>query len=94
MNEIDEFYSYIEMPQVAENLKAWEGSFPSGAHFDPRAQYICQTANSPSLLEWTKASFSQRKAHVDLLLESLEHRDPEIRFTNARRLLYLLQGQC
>ena len=30
MNEIDEFYSYVEMPQVAENLKAWKGSFPGG----------------------------------------------------------------
>lgn len=30
MNEIEEFYSYIEMPQVAENLKAWEGSFTTG----------------------------------------------------------------
>lgn len=30
MNEIDEFYSYVEMPQVAENLKAWQGSFPGG----------------------------------------------------------------
>lgn len=30
MNEIDEFYSYVEMPQVAENLKAWQGTFPGG----------------------------------------------------------------
>lgn len=30
MNEIDEFYSYIEMSQVAENMKAWEGSFHDG----------------------------------------------------------------
>jgi hypothetical protein len=30
MNEIEEFYSYIEMPQVAENLKAWEGCFQYG----------------------------------------------------------------
>ncbi|KAL6309627.1 hypothetical protein BKA93DRAFT_814558 [Sparassis latifolia] len=71
LNEIEEFYSYVEMPQVAENLKAWEGSFTG---------------------EWTKSSFAQRKAHIELLLESLEHRDTEIRFTNARRLLYVLQG--
>ena len=31
MKEIEEFYSYVEMPQVAENLKAWTGSFPGGA---------------------------------------------------------------
>ncbi|OSD04155.1 N1221-domain-containing protein [Trametes coccinea BRFM310] len=71
LNEIEEFYSYVEMPQVAENLKAWEGSFPG---------------------EWTTSTFAQRKAHVEVLLESLEHRDAEIRFTNARRLFYVLQG--
>ncbi|KAG1773964.1 hypothetical protein EDD22DRAFT_976044 [Suillus occidentalis] len=73
MNEIDEFYSYVEMPQVAENLKAWKGSFPG---------------------EWTSPDTTpaQRKAHVEVLLESLEHRDAEIRFTNARRLFYVLQG--
>lgn len=29
---------------------------------------------------------------MELLLEGLEHRDAEFRFTNARRLLYVLQG--
>ncbi|KAJ6599344.1 hypothetical protein DFH09DRAFT_1130790 [Mycena vulgaris] len=71
MNEIEEFYSYVEMPQVAENLKAWEGSFPGG---------------------WTKSTLAARKAHVEVLLESLEHRNAEIRFTNARRLFYIVQG--
>jgi len=42
--------------------------------------------------EWTKAPLQKRRAHVELLLESLEHKDVEIRFTNARRLLYILQG--
>ncbi|KZV65815.1 hypothetical protein PENSPDRAFT_668143 [Peniophora sp. CONT] len=71
LNEIEEFYSYVEMPQVAENMKAWEGSFQG---------------------EWIKAAQSKRRAHVELLLESLEHKDVGIRFTNARRLLYVLQG--
>jgi len=31
MNEIEEFYSYVEMPQAAENMKAFEGSFKHGA---------------------------------------------------------------
>jgi hypothetical protein len=30
LDEIEEFYSYVEMPQAAENLKAWEGSFQGG----------------------------------------------------------------
>ncbi|KAJ6627555.1 hypothetical protein B0H10DRAFT_2161191 [Mycena sp. CBHHK59/15] len=71
MNEIEEFYSYVEMPQVAENLKAWEGSFPG---------------------EWTKSPLETRKAHIEVLLESLEHKNAEVRFTNARRLFYVVQG--
>ncbi|KAG8741707.1 Factor arrest protein 11, partial [Ceratobasidium sp. 428] len=70
-NEIDEFFSYVEVPQYAENMRAWQGSFNG---------------------EWTKSSLADRKAHVELLLESLEHRDAEKRFVNARRLLYILQG--
>ncbi|KAF7433326.1 Factor arrest protein 11 [Pleurotus ostreatus] len=71
MSEIDEFYSYVEMPQAGENLRAWEGSFDG---------------------EWTKSSLKQRTSYVEVLLESLEHRDPVVRFTNARRLFYVLQG--
>ena len=43
--------------------------------------------------EWIHSSVAQRKAHIEVLLESLEHRNAEIRFTNARRLLYVLQGE-
>ncbi|EKM80457.1 hypothetical protein AGABI1DRAFT_120468 [Agaricus bisporus var. burnettii JB137-S8] len=71
MAEIEEFYSYVEMPQAVENLKAWEDSY---------------------MPEWMKASPLERRTHVQLLLESLEHKDTEIRFTNARRLFYVLQG--
>jgi 5-carboxymethyl-2-hydroxymuconate isomerase len=89
MNEIDEFYSYVEMPQVAENLKAWNGSFPGG-----KCRYLrhrLKQANSRDA-EWIQSDFQKRKAHVEVLLESLEHRDAEVRFTNARRLFYILQG--
>jgi hypothetical protein len=37
MNEIEEFYSYVEMPQAAENLRAWDGSFPGGTRGTWRA---------------------------------------------------------
>ncbi|KAG8956756.1 Factor arrest protein 11 [Tulasnella sp. 424] len=70
-NEIEEFYSYIEMPQVGENLRAWQGSYNG---------------------EWIKSTVAQRRSYVEVLLESLEHKDAEIRFANARRLLYVLQG--
>jgi hypothetical protein len=94
-NEIEEFYSYVEMPQVAENLRAWQGSFIGGEHAIECAGRIVTGIYSFALLsaEWSKASFAQRRMHVEVLLESLEHRDTEIRFVNARRLLYVLQGQ-
>ena len=92
MNEIEEFYSYVEMPQVVENYKAWEGSF-SGSTL-----YI--RGNRPLLdltflhIEWIDSTFAQRKAHVEQLVEGLEHRDADFRFTYARRLFYVLQGRC
>jgi hypothetical protein len=89
MNEIEEFYSYIEMPQVAENMKAWEGSFHDGM---PSRLHVSICINLKITGNWTKSPLSKRRAHVEYLLESLEHRDTEIRFTNARRLFYVLQG--
>ncbi|KAJ3788830.1 hypothetical protein GGU10DRAFT_345110 [Lentinula aff. detonsa] len=71
MNELDELYSYVEMPQVAENFRAWQGSFKD---------------------EWTKISPEKRRSHVEYLLEGLEHKDVLIRFTNSRRLFYVVQG--
>lgn len=35
MNEIEEFYSYAEIPQFEENLRAWEGFFPGGGCNEP-----------------------------------------------------------
>ena len=29
-HEIEEFYSYIETPQIKENIKAWQGFYPGG----------------------------------------------------------------
>ena len=50
LNEIEEFYSYVEMPQVAENLKAWEGSFPGGACCHTMARLASpKLTRSPSL---------------------------------------------
>ena len=96
MNEIEEFYSYVEMPQVAENLKAWHGSFPEGEFFKLVCYLQVEDANQACLclvaVEWIKAPLSKRRTHVEVLLESLEHRDAEVRFTNARRLFYVLQG--
>jgi hypothetical protein len=88
LSEFEEFYSYVEIPQVAENLRAWQGVFPGGQHF---LRHFLSRVDA-SCLEWIKSSTAQRKAHVQIFLESLEHRDAEVRFKNARCLLYVLQG--
>ena len=88
MNEIDEFFSYVEAPQTGENLKAWEGSFPGG---ELLSTYLIETMLTERI-EWIKASYGKRLAHVNILLESLEHKDAVVRFTNARRLFYVVQG--
>lgn len=50
MNEIEEFFSYVEAPQVEENLRAWEGSFEGGkfrhgAAYYPVSKLIISTSN-------------------------------------------------
>lgn len=90
LNEIEEFYSYLEIPQLAENMKAFEGSFKQGAFNFTLNLWLLTMVTG----EWTKASIQQRRIYIEFLLESLEHRDTEIRFMNARRLFYVLQGSC
>jgi N1221-like protein len=90
LNEMEEFYSYVEMPQVAENLKVWEGSYPGGKQILLAALILFVILTDAP--DWIKSPPAQRRAHIEVLLESLEHRDAEIRFTNARRLFYVLQG--
>ena len=88
MAELDEFFSYIEAPQVGENWKAWIGSYPEGEGWST----IPVPSVSSTFVDWTTSPASKRKTHVNLLLESLEHKDAVIRFTNARRLFYVVQG--
>ena len=87
--EINEFYSFIEADQLAENLRMWNGSFDGGE---------CDiTAHSTRLLspsDWTTAPYPQRKGHIVFLLENLEHQESWVRYQASRRLLYLLQGAC
>ena len=84
--------SSIHTPKFAMYLGIWTHG---KAHFmGVNTMFIPQgiVTHGQIVLEWLKTSQAQRKSHVEVLLESLEHRDTEIRFTNARKLLYLLQG--
>lgn len=44
------------------------------------------------MTEWTKSPLEKRRSHVEYLLEGLEHKDALVRFTNSRRLFYIVQG--
>ncbi|KAH8118350.1 hypothetical protein DFH11DRAFT_1540546 [Phellopilus nigrolimitatus] len=64
MNEIEEFFSYIEAPQFGENLKAWEGSFP-GLPMPRRLFYILQGRKSsePPLGVFAETSSPEHQLH-------------------------------
>ncbi len=88
-DEIEEFFSYVEMRYISGNLNAWQASFHGGS-LPPSSRISNMFFTSP--LEWNKTPTAEKKAQIEVLLESLEHRDSEIRWTNARKLLYVLQG--
>lgn len=83
MNELDEFYPYIEMGHVAQNPSRFEGSFNGGR----------VVAYAKLTLEWTKASIQRRRAFVEVQLEYLESPVNDTRRAAQGRLLYLLQGR-
>ncbi|CAG8463924.1 2635_t:CDS:2 [Ambispora gerdemannii] len=70
-NEIDEFYSYVEISQCLDNQKSFEETFDE---------------------PWTKCTISERRTYVEYLLETLELKDPQRRFSSARKILYIAQG--
>ncbi|KAM0793066.1 hypothetical protein ACM66B_000552 [Microbotryomycetes sp. NB124-2] len=71
--ELEEFYSYVEIPQVIDHKDSFIDSWTHAQDF----------ANSPK---------SVQLEHVHKLLEGLSNQDAEVRFTNARHLLYIAQG--
>ncbi|KAK4054759.1 Factor arrest protein 11 [Microbotryomycetes sp. JL201] len=71
--ELEEFYSYVEVPQVIDHKDSFVDSWTCAKEF----------ANSPRDVQLE---------HVHKLLEGLSAQDAEIRFTNARHLLYIAQG--
>lgn len=87
MKEINELYSYAENPQLADNVKCWEGTFDGG-------MLLAKLFGSHSLkvTEWTQTPSEKRIAHLNYLLEGLEHKDIEVRYYSCKRILYLVQG--
>ncbi|WAR55265.1 hypothetical protein PtB15_6B3 [Puccinia triticina] len=99
-NELDEFYSYVEVPGVLEGRDTWEYD-PESNHQQPSAQ---QKPGSTKTwrewsreklkveLDWVQASSTIQKSYIIHLLDRLEDKDPEIRFDAARKILYIAQG--
>ncbi|KAI9620378.1 hypothetical protein KEM48_008201 [Puccinia striiformis f. sp. tritici PST-130] len=75
-NELDEFYSYVEVPGVLEGRDTWE--------FDPHS--------NPQQPPIGSAPSAVQKSYIIHLLDRLEDKDPEIRFDAARKILYIAQG--
>ncbi|ORY85409.1 hypothetical protein BCR35DRAFT_302898 [Leucosporidium creatinivorum] len=73
LSELEEFYSYVEVPQVLDHKDSFIDSWPHQTEF-------INTAKDLQL------------EYIQQLLEGLKSLDAEIRFTNARHLLYIAQG--
>jgi hypothetical protein len=86
MAELEEFFSYVEVRSVVEEgREAWARGWEGVAEFPDEAR----PSESP---DWPTAPAALTKAHIDHLIEELEHRDPEIRFEAARRIAYIAHG--
>ncbi|KAK4703245.1 hypothetical protein P7C70_g2979, partial [Phenoliferia sp. Uapishka_3] len=72
-SELEEFYSYVEVPQVLDHKDSFSTAWP---HPTPFAE----------------TSKELQLSHIRSLLEGLSSSDPDVRFTNARHILYIAQG--
>ncbi|KAH9465085.1 hypothetical protein Pst134EB_004571 [Puccinia striiformis f. sp. tritici] len=102
-NELDEFYSYVEVPGVLEGRDTWEFD----PHSNPQQPPIGSVHQKPGStktwrewsrdklkaeVDWVQAPSAVQKSYIIHLLDRLEDKDPEIRFDAARKILYIAQG--
>lgn len=97
--EIDEFYSYVEAPQVLENKAAWQEYSAQDGRASPieaddsGQPSVSQDASQKALpANWTSLPTSTRQRYIRCLLTDISSKDPDRRITSSRALLYLLQG--
>lgn len=90
-DELEEFLSYQEVQQLGFNLSAWEGSFRGGQWL---GRLWSRNADTDILLvDWAEAPAAAKRSYVEVLLESLEYKDADVRLANVRKLLYIIQGE-
>ena len=90
MHELDEFYLYVEMPEVAKNFERFDGSFTGGRRDRLNFHHFTSQADSS---DWVQASETQRRDYMEVQLEYLESAVTATRCKAQGRLLYLLQGE-
>ncbi|GAA5892539.1 hypothetical protein JCM6882_005642 [Rhodosporidiobolus microsporus] len=80
LSELEEFYSYVEVPQVVEHVQSWADGEEEGAWKGEQ--------------EFTKSPLPAQTSHIHSLLTSLNcpTSSPSLRHTSARRLLHLAHG--
>lgn len=101
LSELEEFYSYVEVPQVLDHKDSFLEAWPHRtgkltALLSPAATNIsspnCSLTTSADLVEFIKTPKEQQLEYIQRLLDGLSSPDAELRFTNARHLLYIAQG--
>lgn len=107
INELDEFYSYVEVGGVLEGRDAWTESReappvdqqqePNGMGPPPVGcktwpDWCAEKGKISRSTAWTEADVRLKKSYLLHVLDRLEDKDPEVRFDSARRILYVAQG--
>ncbi|CAO1620697.1 unnamed protein product [Parajaminaea phylloscopi] len=92
--ELDEFYSYVEAPQVLENKAAWNEWFANVLQRETAdgAGGSTDVGSQTEHPAWTALPTSARRRYVVELLGALTSKDPDQRLLSSRACLYVLQG--
>lgn len=87
MNELSEFYPYVEMSFIVKNSEIFQKSF--GASTSSTAVY---EGYDSWLSEWTEAKKIKRKQYLELQLELIESPIKVTRRNAQVNIAYLLHG--
>ena len=92
MNELSEFYPYLEMPGIVENAEKFKQHFNARKPMDPWWVEL-EKSTLTLWLGWTEMSYPKKRRYVE---EQLEHMESPVYTTRREaqsRIVYLLQGK-
>ncbi|GAA5831511.1 hypothetical protein JCM11251_004048 [Rhodosporidiobolus azoricus] len=92
LSELEEFYSYVEVPQVIEHMQSWADA--SAAVREGENGEEDEGLGWKGEQEFTKSPLASQTAHIHHLLATLNSpsSSPSTRHTCARHLLHLAHG--